>query len=123
MEKFFLASSALSGFISVLLGAFGAHALKNILDEYFMKVFHTGVEYQFYHTFALALVGLAASRYESPLLKYAGIAFLVGIILFSGSLYLLAFTKTKAWGAVTPIGGVSFLLGWGMMFIALMRKG
>jgi uncharacterized membrane protein YgdD (TMEM256/DUF423 family) len=123
MERFFLSASALSGLVAVALGAFAAHALKNSLDDYSLKVFHTGVSYQFYHTFALALVGLLISRLDQPSLKVAGYAFLFGIVVFSGSLYLLAFTKTRAWGAVTPIGGVAFLIGWFSLFISVWKRG
>jgi len=123
MERLFLSASAVSGFLAVALGAFAAHGLKNSLDEYFLKVFHTGVEYQFYHTFALALVGLLAARGESTSLKFAGYAFLFGIVVFSGSLYVLALTKTKAWGAVTPFGGIGFLVGWAGLLVAAFKKG
>lgn len=123
MERFFLSASAVSGFVAVILGAFAAHGLKSHLDEYFLKVFHTGVAYHFYHTFALALVGVLAARGENTQLKFAGYAFLFGIVVFSGSLYILALTKTKAWGAVTPFGGVGFLIGWAGLFVAVLKKG
>lgn len=109
---FFTLAGAVSGFIAVLLGAFGAHGLKQILDEYSLKVFHTGVEYQFYHAFVLLVVGLLLNQKEIPQLKYSGYAFLIGTVIFSGSLYLLALTKVKVLGAITPIGGVCFLVGW-----------
>lgn len=109
---FFLSVGAISGFLAVLLGAFGAHGLKQYLDEYSLKVFHTGVEYHFYHTFALLIVGYLLTQREVVYWKYSGYAFLVGIGIFSGSLYLLAVTRIKILGAITPIGGVSFMVGW-----------
>lgn len=119
----FLTLSAAFGFLSVALGAFGAHALKASLDEYHLKVFHTGVEYQFFHTFALALVGVLLARGENNLIRYAGFAFVFGILVFSGSLYLLALTKISKWGAVTPIGGLAFLVGWALLFFATFKRG
>lgn len=120
----FLVLSAISGFLSVALGAFGAHALKASLGEYHLKVFHTGVEYQFFHTFAVALVGiLLMIRGEENALRWSGYAFLLGIVVFSGSLYLLALTKVGKWGAVTPIGGVLFLAGWALLAFSLFKKG
>lgn len=119
---FFLAAAAVSGFLAVALGAFGAHALKQTLEESFLKIFHTGVEYQFYHTFALAWVGLALERADSPGLRAAGWAFLIGIVIFSGSLYALALTKVTKLGAITPLGGLSFLVGWVLLFVATMRR-
>ena len=117
----FLLLSAISGFLSVAFGAFGAHALKASLDEYHLKVFHTGVDYQFYHTFALALVGLLLLRGDQPLLRASGYSFLVGTVIFSGSLYLLALTRVGKWGAVTPIGGLAFLVGWVLLAVAACR--
>lgn len=112
----FLTITAVSGFLSVALGAFGAHALRARLDSYFLSIFKTGVEYQFFHTFALALtVWLLSRNPASGLLRVSGWLFTVGIVIFSGSLYLLAITGVKKWGAVTPIGGVCFLIAWALM--------
>lgn len=116
--RFFLLSSAVTGFLSVALGAFGAHALKGRLDDYHLGVFQTGVQYQFFHTFAIALVAILLTKSEMNWLKASGSAFLAGIFVFSGSLYLLALTGAKWWGAVTPIGGVAFMVGWILLFIA-----
>lgn len=118
----FLFLSAISGFLSVAFGAFGAHALKASLDDYHLKVFHTGVEYQFYHTFALALVGLLLVRADQPLVRWSGYSFLAGILIFSGSLYLLALTRVGKWGAVTPIGGLAFLIGWALLAYSACRR-
>ena len=121
MARCFLLISSLSGFFSVALGAFAAHGLKQRLDEYHLGVFRTGVEYQFYHCFALALVGLLLLRGSYPLLRASGYAFLFGTIIFSGSLYLLALTRVGKWGAVTPIGGFAFLAGWVLLGVAILK--
>jgi len=114
-------ASAVSGFLSVALGAFAAHGLKDRLDAYLLGVFRTGVEYEFYHAFALAVVGLLLLRVPMPTFRYAGWAFLIGTVIFSGSLYILALTSVRAWGAVTPVGGVAFLLGWLLLLSGLFR--
>jgi len=122
MAKCFLIYSSILGFLSVALGAFGAHALKERFNDYQMGIFHTGVQYQFFHTLALGLIGILLLKApEVALLKYSGMAFLIGIVIFSGSLYLLAFTQVKILGAITPIGGVSFLMGWALMGLAITR--
>ena len=99
-------------FLGVALGAFGAHGLKKVLDDYGKAVFETGIRYHLIHGLALFVVAWAASRNPSTLTTIAGWSFLVGIVIFSGSLYSLAITGVKAWGAVTPIGGLAFLAGW-----------
>ena len=121
MAKFCLLLASFLGFLSVALGAFGAHALKARLDEYHLGVFQTGVQYQFFHAFALALTGLLLLRGDHPLLRAAGWAFATGVVIFSGSLYLLALTKVKTWGAVTPLGGLSFLVGWFLLTVAIAK--
>ena len=121
MAKLFLIAGCFQGFLSVAFGAFGAHALKTRFDEYAMGVYKTGVEYQFSHTFALLAVGLLLLKVDEKLLQYSGWSFLLGTIVFSGSLYLLAFTGVKTWGAVTPIGGTLFLAGWLMAAFAVSK--
>ena len=122
MARTFIVIAALSGFLSVGLGAFGAHALKNRLDEYSLGVFETAVQYQFYHTLALLAVGLLTLWHpQSGLLRSSGFAFIVGMLVFSGSLYLLSFTGARWLGAITPIGGVSFLVGWVCLMIGSWR--
>lgn len=123
MAKCFLILSSIFGFLSVALGAFGAHALKQKFNDYQMGIFQTGVQYQFFHTLALFLVGvLFLKSPEVSLLKYAGYAFTFGIVIFSGSLYLLAATQVKVLGAITPIGGVSFLIGWAILGVAVYKS-
>ena len=113
MAKVFITLASLSGMLAVMLGAFGAHALKGRLDDYALGVFQTAVQYHFYHSFALLAVGiLALSQPQTALLKSSGWLFLLGILIFSGSLYLLALTGVRWLGAITPLGGVAFIAGW-----------
>ncbi len=103
---------AIFAFFSVAFGAFGAHSLKSILDEYSLNIWQTAVSYQFMH--ALGLLALGALEKERSL-QWSGRFFSLGILLFSGSLYLLALTGTKWLGAVTPFGGLCFLIGWALL--------
>mgnify|MGYP001572778802 CR=1 FL=1 len=117
MIRIFLLAATLSGFLSVALGAFGAHALKARLTPDLLTVWHTAVQYQFYHVFALLAVALLMinGATENTVLKIAGVAFMVGMLTFSGSLYLLCLSGTRWLGAITPLGGVAFLIGWAAM--------
>lgn len=122
MTKLFLLTGALSGFSAVAIGAFGAHALKARLDDYAVSIYQTGVEYQFYHSLALLAVALLSHWYpQSTALRISGYAFVFGIVLFSGSLYLLSLTGTRWLGAITPIGGLGFLVGWLALAVAAWR--
>lgn len=111
----YLLAGALFALLAVIFGAFGAHALEKMLPELMLQRYHTGVEYQFYHAFALLITGLLAQHSAQRTLKIAGIAFVLGIALFSGSLYLYAFTGIKAFGMITPLGGLAFIIGWGSL--------
>ncbi|MFN3405979.1 MAG: DUF423 domain-containing protein [Cytophagaceae bacterium] len=124
MQKFFLISGAASGALSVLIGAFGAHGLKKHLTSIGKQdVFETAVKYQFYHVFALIITGILLYKFTDKLLVYAGYSFLAGTIIFSGSLYILCLTNVSKWGAVTPIGGVLFVVGWVLMLLACYNNG
>jgi uncharacterized membrane protein YgdD (TMEM256/DUF423 family) len=112
MTKFWFVLAAAFGFLSVALGALGAHSLKSILDEYGRSIFEKAVLYQMFHAMALFAVGLVQLTVKSASLLTAGCLFSVGIFLFSGSLYLFAITGMRWLGAITPFGGISFLLGW-----------
>ncbi len=113
MAKLFITLASLSGMLAVMLGAFGAHALKSRLDEYALGVFQTAVQYHFYHSFALLAVGIfALSQPQTVLLKSSGYLFILGIVIFSGSLYLLSITGVRWLGAVTPLGGLALIGGW-----------
>jgi uncharacterized membrane protein YgdD (TMEM256/DUF423 family) len=122
MDRTFFLAGAVGGLLSVALGAFGAHALRSRLSPEMLAVFETAVRYQMYHALALLLVALAIGRLgESPLLTVAGWSFLAGIALFSGSLYALALGGGTAFGAITPLGGLAFLLGWGSLVLMGLR--
>lgn len=113
MDRLFLIIGALSGAIAITLGAFGAHALRASLSPELLDTFETAVRYQMYHALALLAVGLVIAKYSATgWLSASGWLFLVGTILFSGSLYLLAITNTRWLGAITPFGGIAFILGW-----------
>ena len=114
--------AAISGALAVSLGAFGAHGLKEMLTPAMLEIFKTGVQYQFYHTFALLAVGILQSLGESNQLKWASRLFVAGIIIFSGSLYLLSISGIKVLGAITPIGGIAFIAGWVMLFMHPIKQ-
>ena len=107
--------------LAVLLGAFGAHALKNSMTPEMLAVYKTGVEYQFYHALGLLLIGSLGFHIESKWVGRSGLFLALGILLFSGSLYALSLTGIKMIGAITPIGGVSFVLGWIFLARAFMK--
>ena len=118
-----LIAGTFSGAIAVMLGAFGAHALRSSLSEESLRVFHTGVEYQFYHSLALLLTGVMVERFRSAIVLMAGYAFITGIILFSGSLYLLATVNSLHWlGIATPIGGLCFIAGWIFLAMGILKS-
>jgi uncharacterized membrane protein YgdD (TMEM256/DUF423 family) len=117
VDIYFLALAGLFGALAVGLGAFGSHALRARLPTDMLRTFETGVAYQMYHALALVGVSLLVPRFSSSLLAAAGWLFVIGILLFSGSLYLLVFTKSRAFGAITPFGGVAFVLGWLVLFL------
>jgi uncharacterized membrane protein YgdD (TMEM256/DUF423 family) len=121
MVKIWLFLAAFFGFISVALGAFGAHSLKNILDEYGKSIYEKAVLYQMFHSMALFAVGVLQHLFKEIPFSPAGFGFLVGILLFSGSLYVLAISGLKWLGAITPIGGLSFLFGWAWLIFAILR--
>ena len=119
MAKLFITLASLSGMLAVAFGAFGAHGLRNRLDDYLMGVFETAVQYHFYHALALLAVGvIALSQPQTVMLKSAGWLFFIGTIVFSGSLYILALTGVKWLGAVTPLGGLAFIAGWACLAAA-----
>jgi len=116
MDRTFLLFGAVLGFLGVALGAFGAHGLRSRLSPEMLAVFETGVRYHMYHVFALLIVAAAIGHLGAArLLMMAGWFFFAGILIFSGSLYALALTGTGVLGAITPIGGLLFLAGWGSL--------
>lgn len=112
MDRLFFSLGALSGLVSVMAGAFGAHALRARLSSESLAVFETGARYQMYHALALLAVAWVASRWPGALPQLAGWLFVTGTVLFSGSLYGLALTGARWLGALTPLGGLAFLAGW-----------
>jgi uncharacterized membrane protein YgdD (TMEM256/DUF423 family) len=112
VDRLFIRLGAVAGFVGVALGAFGAHALRARLSADHLAAFETGVRYQLVHALALVLVGVLIGRRPARLSTAAGWCFTVGIVLFSGSLYVLSITGTTAVGVVTPLGGLFFLAGW-----------
>ena len=121
MIKFWLIAAAISGFLSVALGALGAHSFKNILDEYGKSIYEKAVLYQMFHTIALFVVGILQHLVKGTSFSIAGWGFLVGILLFSGSLYVLAATGAKWLGAITPFGGMAFLFGWFWLVMMIIK--
>jgi uncharacterized membrane protein YgdD (TMEM256/DUF423 family) len=120
MDRTFLLAGAIAGLIAVAFGAFGAHGLRGRLTPEMLAVFETGVRYHMYHALALLLVAALAPRLPGTAIVAAGWLFISGIVLFSGSLYVLAATGVTALGAITPIGGVAFLAGWAALAIAAL---
>ena len=129
MYKTAMAAGALFAALAVILGAFGAHTLKEVMqmppDQ--LAIFDTGVRYQFYHSLALLITGIAYSAYPVKQLKWATIVFIIGIILFSGSLYGMTILKLSGVGlgpvgVITPIGGLFFILGWLFLLLGIIKK-
>lgn len=120
--KLFLSIGSLLALAAVVIGAFGAHGLKSRLPAEMLAVYQTGVQYHFYHSLALVLVGLACFHLpDSVALRTSGWLMLAGVLLFSGSLYALALTGERWLGAVAPLGGTAFILGWGAFAWAVLR--
>jgi uncharacterized membrane protein YgdD (TMEM256/DUF423 family) len=128
MQKIFLILGTILAGLGVALGAFGAHGLKKIVPPETVSSYQTGVQYQMYHAFALLIIGLLSERFSRNIISWSGIFFVVGIVLFSGSLYLLASLKAmnkvgvSGIGIITPIGGLCFLIGWALLLVAIIRN-
>lgn len=120
-QRLFLGVGALSAGLAVAAGAFGAHGLRAHVAPEMLAVFETGARYQMYHALALIAVAWVAGRDAARSVRVAGVAFVVGTLLFSGSLYLLALTGIRWLGAITPLGGVAFLVGWGCLAWSALR--
>ena len=122
MDRLFFTLGSVSAFLAVALGAFGAHGLRARLDAELLAVFETGARYQMYHALALLVVAWAATRWPGPPMRAAGWLFVAGTVIFSGSLYLLALTGARGFGAVTPVGGLAFLAGWLALTLGIWRS-
>ena len=121
---FFIIAGAVNAAIAVALGAFGAHALKEKLSEHYLAIWETAVQYQMFHALALIAVGILMSPTlfgSITQLNWAGYLILAGIIIFSGSLYVLSLSGIGILGAITPIGGVAFIAGWIMLIVAAVK--
>jgi uncharacterized membrane protein YgdD (TMEM256/DUF423 family) len=122
LVRWFLILGGLNAGVAVILGAFGAHALKARLSSDMLAVFQTGVQYHFYHALGLFAVAFAASQLpDSALVRWSGLTMVFGILLFSGSLYVLSLTGQRGFGAITPVGGVGFLVAWILLVAAAVR--
>jgi uncharacterized membrane protein YgdD (TMEM256/DUF423 family) len=124
LQKTFLLAGSFFAGLGVAIGAFGAHKLKDfLLQTGRTDTFEKAVTYQFYHSLALLVIGLLATQVQinTKYLNYAGYSFIAGIIIFSGSLYILCLTETPKWGAVTPIGGVCMIAGWVLVFLSILK--
>lgn len=123
MLRQFLMLAAFFGFTGVGLGAFAAHGLKDRLSSDYQAVFHTGVNYQLVHALALLAVAVLSVQVPSRLVNAAGVMFCIGIVLFSGSLYLLTLSGVRVFGVITPFGGLAFLAGWACLGMAAWNLG
>jgi uncharacterized membrane protein YgdD (TMEM256/DUF423 family) len=123
VDRLFVVIGSLVALLGVAAGAFGAHGLKSRLTPDMLAVFETGVRYQLVHALALLAVAWACTRWPGRAASAAGFLFLIGIVVFSGSLYVLALTGVRSFGAVTPVGGVAFLAGWACLAWAGWRAG
>ena len=123
MTRLFVGLGALAAALGVALGAFGAHGLEGRVSPDRLETFRTGVEYQMYHALALLVVGWAAAQGWGPILHWAGYCFVAGIVIFSGTLSLLVLTDTGWLGAITPLGGVVFIVGWALLAWAAVFGG
>ena len=119
--KILLSIAACSAMLSVILGAFAAHGLKTKLSETLLNTFQTGVQYQMYHSLAIILLIILYRQMPQSLLLYSAGFMVTGIVLFSGSLYMLAITQIKWFGPITPLGGVCFIVGWALLIAAALK--
>lgn len=120
--KLFLLLGSANAMLAVIIGAFGAHALKARLDESLLKIYQTGNEYHFYHALGLILVGVIAMNIPASIwLKVSGWSMFIGIILFCGSLYLLSIFNLRWMGMITPLGGLLFIIAWLSLFITIIK--
>ena len=121
--RFFVIAGSLLGALAVMVGAFGAHALSGMLTAEQLATFEIAVRYQMYHSIALILTGVIRHMLDVPAIRWAGMAFFSGILIFSGSLYFLVLADLRWLGAVTPIGGIAFVMGWLCLAVAYWKAG
>lgn len=121
MSKTWIEIGAILLTLAVIIGAFGAHGLKSKISPEMLQIYKTGVEYHFYHALGILIIAVIGMHLQSNLIMWSGICMFAGIVLFSGSLYVMAVTGVKWLGAVTPIGGLSFVAGWILLFLAAFK--
>lgn len=122
MAKLFLIIGSILGGTGVMIGAFGAHALKNLLESSGrLETFETAVKYQFYHALALILLGILMNSQQHSLYQYSGYSFIIGTLIFSGSLYALCISGITKFGMITPIGGVLLIAGWVLLMLGIIK--
>jgi len=121
MDRFFFSAGAIAAFIGAVFGAFGSHYLRTILTSEMLNIFEVGVRYQMYHALGLIAVAWAITCWPQAKINSAGWCFIVGIIVFSGSLYLLSITGMRGFGVITPVGGLAFLAGWAILVWSINR--
>ena len=109
--------AAISGLLAVILGAFGAHVLKGLIGTDMLEIYKTGVQYHFYHTFALLVVGILMHFTQTKALKWSAYLFMTGLVLFSGSLYVMAISGVRALGLITPFGGIVWIAAWILLIV------
>ncbi|KZR57639.1 DUF423 domain-containing protein [Pseudobacillus badius] len=120
--KLFIIIGAINAFLSVALGAFGAHGLEGKVEPKYLEIWKTGVQYQMFHAMGMIAVGILMGQVQaSSMLNWSGWMMLIGTVIFSGSLYALTLSGVKVLGAITPIGGVAFLVGWVLLIVAAMK--
>lgn len=119
--KLFIILGAIHAFIAVALGAFGAHGLEGKIPAKYLETWQTAVTYEMFHAAGLLIIGILAGKISSPLINWSGWMMFAGILLFSGSLFILSVTQIKMLGAITPIGGVAFLASWVLLIIAVYK--
>ncbi|KTC86372.1 DUF423 domain-containing protein [Legionella brunensis] len=121
MQKGFMLIAILLALVANILGAFGTHALKGKISAYSLSIFQTGTQYQFYHSLALLALAILMFHIKNQWVNAAGIGFILGCILFSGSLYILSVTGLRGLGMITPLGGLAFIMGWLLLFIGICK--
>ncbi|WP_131783602.1 DUF423 domain-containing protein [Legionella gresilensis] len=119
--KIFMLIGAFSAMTATILGAFAAHTLKIQFSDYQMQIFQTGILYQFIHSLSLLFVGMILLQFDTKTLRVSGWLFFIGILLFSGSLYLMSVMQVKAIGIITPFGGTCFIIGWLLLAVGISK--
>ena len=121
-SRVLIMAGGILGLLGVVAGAMGVHALRDVLDAKALNTFETGVRFQMYHALALLAVGLLAGQWKTGIVKLSGVLFTVGVVLFSGSLYILAITGIGVFGAIAPLGGLSLMAAWTSLIVGAIRQ-